>query len=297
MDSTVERIRIMVIGVQKGGTTSLSNYLAEHPDVLDPLCVEFTFFTDDHEYARGAFSFWDRFYPKDRGNRRYPVAKMSTLYCSLKGLERLRSHAPDCQLALVLRDPVSRAYSAYRMACFDGWLNFDPLWLQRLVEAGPGADLFDMFIGYGHYAEHLDRLFSVFPREQVHVFRFEDLKRDPQQVCGELFSASGLTPVELKGKELVHNETVMARSGLAAQFIHWLRVERNPMKRAIRSMLPYSTYHKLTNSLIDLNRSDRHFPPLEGGVREALAAHYRDHDARLARMLGWDLSNWTSQRG
>ncbi len=264
--------------------------------MLDPLCVEFTYFTDDEEYARGAVSFWDRFYPKGAGHGRLPVAKMSTLYCSLNGLERLRSHAPDCHLALVLRDPVPRAYSAYRMACFDGWLSFDPLWLKRLVEAGPGADLFDLFIGYGYYAEHLDRLFSVFPREQVHVFRFEDLKQDPQQVCDVLFNAAGLQPFELKGKELVHNETMMARSGLAAQFIHWLRLERNPLKRLVRGMLPYATYQRWTNSLVDLNRSPRQFPPLDHGVRDALAEHYRDHDVRLARMLGWDLSNWASQR-
>ncbi|MCU0319441.1 MAG: sulfotransferase domain-containing protein [Flavobacteriales bacterium] len=292
----MERIRLMVIGVQKGGTTSLSHYLAEHPNVLDPFCVEFTFFTDDDEYKRGALSYWERFYPKEDAQGKLPVAKMSTLYCSLEGLERLRAHAPDCQLALVLRDPVSRAYSAYRMACFDGWLNFDPFWLQRLVEEGPGAGLFDMFIGYGYYAQHIDRLFSVFPREQVHLFKFEDLKQDPQKVCNVLFKAAGLMPFELKGKELVHNETMMARSSIVSQFIHWLRVERNPMKRVVRSMLPYDKYHKLTNSLIDLNRSKRQFPPMEPGVREALAAHYRDHDARLAQVLGWDLSKWTSQR-
>lgn len=293
----VERVRLMVIGVQKGGTTSLSNYLAEHPSVLDPLCVEFTFFTDEEEHRRGEVAYWTRFYPKGPHDGKVPVAKMSTLYCSEEGLTKLRAHAPDCQLALVLRDPVSRAFSAYRMACFDGWLDFDPQWLRRLVEEGrPGVGLFDMFIRYGYYAQHLERIYSIFPPEQVHVFRFEDLQRDPQQVCDVLFRSVGLAEHALKGKEKVHNETVMARSEHAARFIHWLRVERNPLKRMVRSMLPYATYHRMTNQLIGLNRSKQQFPPLEPDVRAALARHYREHDARLATMTGWDLSHWTSQR-
>jgi hypothetical protein len=35
---------------------------------------------------------------------------------------------------------------------------------------------------------------------------------------------------------------------------------------------------------------------LDPDVRAALAEHYRPHDERLAKLLGWDLSQWTSQR-
>jgi hypothetical protein len=293
----VEQLQLMVIGVQKGGTTSLSNYLAEHPAIRSPLCVEFTFFTDDAEYVNGADAYWNRFLPSDERADLKPIAKMSTLYHSLEGLSRLREHAPGCQLALVLRDPVARCYSAYRMACFDGWRSFDPGWLKRLLqEASPGDELHDLFIGYGHYAGYIERIWDLFPREQVHIFRFEDLQRDPQQVCDVLFTAMGIGPWTLQGKEKVHNETVMARSDKAARFIHWLREERNPVKRAIRRLMPYEVYLRIADGFIGMNRSQRQFPPLDPDVRAALAEHYRPHDERLAKLLGWDLSQWTSQR-
>lgn len=292
-----ERIRLMVIGVQKGGTTSLSNYLSEHPGLLSPLCVEFTYFTDDAEFGKGTRAYWDRFFPKGDRPGRKAIGKMSTLYHSSAGLDRLRDHAPDCHLALVLRDPVPRAYSAYRMACFDGWLTFDPQWLHRLLRTGPADPLYELFIGYGHYARYLEHIWKVFPKEQVHVFRFEDLQADPQPICNELFAAIGVAPLTLRGKEKVHNETVRARSGQVARFIHWLREEHNPLKRAVRNVMPYDVYLRVADRFIGLNRSSQQYPPMEPEVRAALADHYREHDARLAAMTGWDLSNWASQRG
>ena len=38
---------------QKAGTTSLSNYLGEHPSLRNPLCMEFTFFSDPAEQRQG----------------------------------------------------------------------------------------------------------------------------------------------------------------------------------------------------------------------------------------------------
>jgi hypothetical protein len=143
----------------------------------------------------------------------------------------------------------------------------------------------------------LERIWRIFPSEQVHVFRFEDLQKDPQKVCDVLFAAVGVEKYSLKGKDKVHNETVMARSALLAKGIHWLREEQNPLKRSLRSVLPYETYLRLADKFIGLNRSRQQFPPMEPSERAALAAHYRDHDVRLSQMLGWDLSKWISQRG
>jgi len=175
----MRNIELMVIGAQKAGTTSLSNYLGEHPSLLNPLCMEFTWFNQAGETTEGLGAFMARYYPAVTESSIRYIAKMSNLYRYRARLAALYEHFPNCQLALVVRDPVQRAYSAYRMACFDGWMTFDPGYMAELLRTGkPGDMLYDRFVGYGLYAEALEEVWSIFPREQVHVFRFEDLKRD-----------------------------------------------------------------------------------------------------------------------
>ncbi len=293
----MRNIELMVIGAQKAGTTSLSNYLGEHPSLLNPLCMEFTWFNQAGETSEGLGEFMARYYPPVTDNSVRYIAKMSNLYRYRSRLAALHEHFPNCQLALVVRDPVQRAYSAYRMACFDGWMTFDPGYMAELIRTGrPGEMLYDRFIGYGLYAEALEDVWSIFPREQVHVFRFEDLKRHPQWVCDELFASLGLGPHTLKGKEKVHNETVQARSSSFATWINRVRSESNPLKRTVRSILPYPLYLRIVNAVRDLNRSDKPFPPMDPAVQQEWGRFYKEHDERLAAMTGLDLSGWISQR-
>jgi hypothetical protein len=271
--------------------------LGEHPDLRNPLCMEFTYFSAPTEQKQGLATFMERYFPDADKPSVHLIAKMSNLYRYRKALELLNAHFPDCHLAFIVRDPVQRAYSAYRMACYDGWMTYDSGYMERLIQEGrPGEELYDLFVGYGLYAASLETIWQIFPRHKVHVFRFEDLKRDPQGVCDVLFNAMALAPHTLKAKEKVHNETVQARSTFLASVIHWMRLETNPIKRSVRSVLPYPLYLRLAGTIRDANRSDRSFPPMDPRVQAHWGAFYREHDARLAAMIGADLSAWTSQR-
>ena len=293
----MNKIELMIIGAQKAGTTSLGKYLSEHPLLVEPWCMEFTWFTDRKEQVTGLDAYMAHYFPAPVVEGTRFIAKMANLYCSRSGLELLRMHNPQCHVVLVVRDPVQRAYSAYRMACFDGWLKFDPHFFQDLLKASPEDNgLHRIMLGYGDYARHLRAVYELFPKDQVHVLRFEDLKRDPQAVCDRLFDALGVERWVLKGRDRVHNETRMARSPWLTSLIGWLRNERNPLKRFFRRLVPYKSYSRLGDRVRDLNRSNKAFPPLDEGTKRLLAEHYREADAALAAMTGLDLSNWTSQR-
>ena len=50
----MKKIDVMIVGAEKSGTTSLKNYLNEHPDVFGHSATEFTFFhTKKNEYNLG----------------------------------------------------------------------------------------------------------------------------------------------------------------------------------------------------------------------------------------------------
>ena len=48
-----DNIDIMIIGAQKAGTTSLKNYLGEHPELQTHPQKEFGYVWDDKEFNQG----------------------------------------------------------------------------------------------------------------------------------------------------------------------------------------------------------------------------------------------------
>ena len=49
----MNKIDLFIAGVQKSGSTSLYQYLVQHPDLLSHPQKEMTFFYNDDEYAQG----------------------------------------------------------------------------------------------------------------------------------------------------------------------------------------------------------------------------------------------------
>ena len=292
----MDRIALMIIGAQKAGTTSLGHYLGEHPALVESHLMEFTWFTDPVAREAPIEAFMERFYPATGVSDGSPIAKLSNLYMFDDAIARLREHNPRCQVVMVVRDPVIRAYSAYTMACSDGWTQHRPDFFRDLLGKAADDELHRLFLGYGHYAERLAAVRKVFPPDQVHVFRFEDLERDPQGVCDPLFKALDLTPWVLRSKEQVHNPTRMSRSARVATWMHWLRREENPLKRMVRGIMPYTTYQRMALGLQGLNRSGRRFPPMDPSTERLLSAYYLERDLELQRVTGLDLSSWTSIR-
>lgn len=294
----MKRIALMIIGAQKAGTSSLSKYLSEHPRLVEPLCLEFTWFSNIKEQRVGLDVHMAKFFPGPHTGNELFIAKMSDLYCSVEGLHKLYEHNPECKLLMVVRDPVQRAYSAYRMACFDGWLDFKPgFFRDMLLRDDKEDELFKLFLGYGIYAERLRSVYSIFPKDQIEVYRFEDLKHDPQRICNEVFHSLGLENIALRSIERVFNETRKARSPYVAAAINWIRKESNPIKRTIRGLLPYPLYLRVAAGVQGLNRSGAGFPSIDPESKQLLADFYREKDHDLEMLTGLDLSGWTSQRG
>jgi hypothetical protein len=121
---------------------------------------------------------------------------------------------PDARLIVVLRDPVARAWSHHKYELARG--NETLPFLQALeAEAGrldgeeerlvadpsyvSHAHRHHSYLRRGHYAEQLERLYRLFPTEQVLVLQSEALFADPHGQLGRVWSCLGLSPARLHG--------------------------------------------------------------------------------------------------
>jgi Sulfotransferase family len=98
---------VLIIGTAKGGTTSLFNYLAHHPDVVPPLGKEMHYF--DMYYARGERWYRGRF-PYEYRLRNGTLTLDASPYYLFHPLapERAARLLPDAKLIALLRNPVDR---------------------------------------------------------------------------------------------------------------------------------------------------------------------------------------------
>lgn len=195
----------LILGAQKAGTTALVAYLAQHPRFALAAEKEVDFFASDLRYGHGLPWYgaqWDRKLPAD--TLRFEA---SPNYLFLpQAAERIRCRAPQAKLIAILRDPVLRAYSAWRMYrsqlavdpefyCNYYRTRFSPAEVEALQPRSP-AELKDFSLAIereannrerglrtqlpvlepGLYAEQLRRYFSLFPREQILILDSNDLR-------------------------------------------------------------------------------------------------------------------------
>lgn len=193
----------VILGAQKCGTSSLHNYLTQHPGVIAPLRKEVHYF--DVNYARG-----EAWYRGHFGRQGEPGLNLdSSPYYLFHPAVPARMHEllPDARLIVLLRDPARRAYSHYwherdkgrEDLSFEAAIDAEPQRLGRSEQQLAAGEIarsrehqLHSYLARGRYAEQLERWFAFYPRERIHVLRFEDFATDPLAGLNETLAYLGL---------------------------------------------------------------------------------------------------------
>jgi len=288
------KIDLMIIGAQKAGTTSLQNYLNEHPEILGHPQIEFGFFKDDAMYANGYEKEFSRHFTAGNINTaKAVVAKNTGMYDSEKALERLRQHNPDCKLVFIVREPVSRAYSSYSMEKFNGLLTRDFSEIKDVIEEKRFDDMmYRFFIRLGLYSEFLKSIYKFFPENQVKIVLFEKLGKDPAGVCREIFQWLNIDPSFTPGTEKEYNKTQKPKSVLVSNILMRLRSNDNVIKKVAKKVLPYKVFTRLGTFLIESNKSSKRTKPISPEIKEYLQQFFAPYNKELEELAKIDLNGW-----
>ncbi len=280
----------MIVGAQKAGTTSLKNYLNQHPNVVSHPQTEFSYFKDNEAYKAGYEQAFQQYF--EQANRESIVAKNVSICSDEMAIQRLHEHNPNCQLVFLVRNPVERAYSSYNMEVTNGWLERDFSELQGILTRGDEQDLmYRLFIGLGLYSNHLAIMHRYFNPDNVHVIRFDTLKKEPIKVCQHLFQQLQLSPFEPETKT-IHNKTQQVNSKLYSKVLMKLRNNNNPIKKAAKAMLPYKTFTRVGDTMIKMNRSNQTYAAMDEALRQQLLEYFLPYNEALEKLSGLDLADW-----
>jgi hypothetical protein len=200
----------IIIGTQRGGTTSLYNYLSGHPKIAPARQKEVHYFSVHH--AKG-LNWYESFFPRTRGVRRRISGEASPYYLfHPHSPARIREVLPDVRLIALLRDPVARAFSHYRheVGLGEEPLSFEEAIAREDERIGPDVEKLAVdpsyeghahrhysYVARGRYIEQLRNWTKYFPLEQILVLRSEDLFDDPRDVYLRTIDFLGLPAHDL----------------------------------------------------------------------------------------------------
>ncbi len=201
-----KKLDFMIIGAQKCGTTALAHFLDQHPEIGMARPKEAHAF--DHEGHAGAWTdaLLDEYYGGFFAHleNENVLGEATPVYLYLRSLPpQLQAWNPELKLIVILRDPVQRAWSHYRMAVANRLENL-PFWLALLVEplrlwlgasplAAHSALRENSYRARGLYARQLHRYLSCFRREQLLVISSDELERDHDRALSRVFQFLGVS--------------------------------------------------------------------------------------------------------
>jgi hypothetical protein len=193
------RVQFVIAGVQKAGTTALFDYLSEQPELSLSHVKETHFFDDDErDWARPDYAPYHALFDAPDGRLR---GEATPIYLYWPGsLERMAAYNPAMRVMVLLRDPVARAWSHWRMEYARGFEQAPFAWCiregrRRLFEAEPwGHHRAFSYVERGFYGEQVERLLTLFPREQVLVLTADALQAEPTTTLAQVRAFLGLPP-------------------------------------------------------------------------------------------------------
>ncbi len=297
---TSPRIDALIIGAQKSGTTSLKSYLNQHPEISTHTQLELGYFSVEEEYKKGEPFLWEKYFttPGPSVPIKKIIAKNATLYTEELGIQRLYQHNPYCQLLFILRNPVDRAFSYYKVARNGGWLNreFEELFEAiRKYEAGEYDMMYKIIVQMGLYSKFLKKIYTIFPREQVHIYLFEQLIQNPERICQDICNKLGVSEDFSMDYSSIQNQTVLPRSPHFNTIKRWLFREENPFFSIPKKLLPAKTTSYLGTRFRQLNKSNIPDPSrIDPKTRKRLAEFYRPHNEDLQNMVQLDVLHWNT---
>jgi hypothetical protein len=274
----------LIVGAAKAGTTSLYEYIRQHPEAFMPEVKEPHYFINGHLIDRDSYSqlFVKGIHKKARGE-----ASTGYLY-SPESPEWIRGELGEIKIIVLLGNPADRAFSLYNWMVMEGYEKsptFEDA-LRREPERFADEDFrisaphfFPDYLSYrtGLYCEQVTRYLDTFGRDHVGVWLFEELVRKPCEVCAEVFEFLNIDP------RFVPNIGVHNRSRLP-----W----STSLQFWFRNRAPACLGRRVVGHAMRLNLECGHRAIKPNAVLHSLLERYREDIGRLQKLIGRDLCCW-----
>lgn len=297
----------LVVGAAKSGTTSLSNYLRQHPQIFMASPKEPRFITSqflkfplngpgdkfvEKEFVKD-FDSYQRLFESADHFKAVGEASADTLYYGQRSVEIIKKYIGQPKIIIILRDPTARAHSAWKMMTHRvrETLSFEEALEAESDRIASNWEIVWHYRACGLYSGQVEVFSKAFP--EVKIVLSDDLRKAPQQTCSDLFEFLGVDPEfspQTAEKWNVSKAPVFPsvyRLFLANPALYeWIKRIKKPSRFDIR------------RKVLDFTRTlfERDAVPMATETEKALRSFYESDLTKLEMSIGRDLSKWKHGR-
>jgi len=296
-----------ISGAPRCGTTALYTYLSEHTQIFMSEVKELNYFATDfpnvQKIAFHSVADYQKVFAK-AGPQHLAVGEASPFYLfSRVAFQNMHDYDPGAKIILTLRHPVDFIESYHRLNLSllrEDQADLAKAWdlqaLRRKGELIPKSARQVELLMYGElgqFSRYVEKLFAIFPREQIKIYLFDDLKADPRAVYEQTLAFINV-PSDGRSDFPQINANFENRSAFLARFFH----PPQPVYRAFVkfiSLFGTGFMEKVSivyNRLERLNTTRTTRTTLDPALRARMLEHFSPDIEKLSRLIERDLSAW-----
>ena len=168
---------LLTIGAMKCGTTSLHNYLNQHPDIFMSEPKELHFYSDMY-YTKWERKWYMNLFNSDckiKGTT--PQSYTKAHHKNYEDIpERIYKETPDVKMIYIVRDPIKR-YTSHILESY----HCDPV--EDVKYSRESGNYWKTSLYYYQISKYLE----YFKMEQIHILSLEDLQADMLGEMNKIF--------------------------------------------------------------------------------------------------------------
>ncbi|TLD42416.1 MAG: Sulfotransferase [Candidatus Jettenia ecosi] len=317
LDKDTKLPNFIIVGAAKSGTTSLYNYLDEHPDVYMSPIKEPNHFSSDiepekfnkafkkherekridlDEYLNGNMDnkLWGDYVQKWEQYRKLfknvkhekAIGEVSNSYLfSQVAAKNIIEKLPQVKIIMMLRNPMERAFSHYLANMRDGKTikNFrEEVESNYTLETREWGKKY-LYIELGMYYQQVKRYLDVFPRENIKIYFYDDYKKDLMLLVKDLFRFIGVNPNITIDFSKKYNESKIPKN----KYFNFI-ISKSGIKKSAIKLFPLE-YREKIKSIFFTNEKK---PKLSVEDKKFLLGIYREDIKNLSHVMNRDLHTW-----
>lgn len=284
---------VYLLGAQKAGTTTLFNWISQHPKISGPKSMkDYPFFVFKEPFKKGMDWFKEQFNLKP--NIDYILhGYVGYLYFTQKFINNITETSSKGKYIVILRNPIDRAYSNYHYQKWRGMEKCDNFNSSIVFEEENINKFSDQELGslthidHGYYSKQLSVLFDALGRENFYVILTEDLK-EKDKLTKNIFEWLKLDNVEISFS--TENSSKVIK-------FYWMNLLIKKLKKSIpeivKNKFSHSLRFKLKKQLQNIVSENKKYEPLSIFEKKSIYfKYYKNEINNLEILLNRDLSKW-----
>ena len=300
------KVDFFCVGVAKAGTTTLHDLLSLQDNISLPGRKETNYFSfgilgtptftgplDNSSVNEPTITSFEEYVNDFEHHPGAVIGEICPSYSLDGAAANIYKHNPEAKIIILLREPVSRAYSNYQHLVRDGreHASFEDALEQEDGRLAQGWEWFWGLKRNSLYHDLVKQYIDMFGRENVKIIFFEEFVREQERHVKEVMEFLALDPAMARHQDIDSN-----KSGVVSgkwRFFHRALLSQGALNSSLRAILPPTVRKRLGQLFKSLStvKGD-----VSSETRSHLLSEFSSDMNQLNHLIGGRVSEWLGER-